>query len=94
MIPLEKIFDQNDVAKDPKVKLADNAIEDINIGTKDNPKIVKLSKNLPAKEKEEYVNLMKKYTDVFAWSYEDLKEYDTSIIQHTIPIKPGEKPFK
>ena len=37
---------------------------------------------------------MKKYTDVFAWSYEDLKEYDTSIIQHTIPIKPGERPFK
>ena len=37
---------------------------------------------------------MKKYTDVFAWSYEDLKEYDTSIIQHTIPIKPGGKPFR
>ena len=36
---------------------------------------------------------MKKYIDVFAWSYDDLKEYDTSIIQHTIPIKPGEKPF-
>ena len=51
LIPLEKLFDQNDVAKDPKVKPADNAIEDINIGTKENPKIVKLSKNLPAKEK-------------------------------------------
>ena len=37
---------------------------------------------------------MKKYMDVLAWSYEDLKEYDTSIIQHTISIKPGEKPFK
>ena len=37
---------------------------------------------------------MKKYTDVFSWSYEDLKEYDTSIIQHTIQIKPGDKPFK
>ena len=37
---------------------------------------------------------MKMYTDVFAWSYEDIKEYDTSIIQHTIPIKPGEKPFR
>ena len=48
------------------MKPADNAIEDRNIGTKENPKIVKLSKNLPAKEKEEYVNLMKKYTDVFA----------------------------
>ena len=37
---------------------------------------------------------MKKYTDVFSWSYEDLKEYDTSIIHHTIPIKPDKKPFK
>ena len=46
------------------------------------------------KEKEDYVNLMKRYTNVFAWGYEDLKEYDTSIIQHTIPIKPGEKPFR
>ena len=40
------------------------------------------------------MNLMKKYIDVFSWIYEDLKEYDTSIIQHTIPIKPGEKPFR
>ena len=37
---------------------------------------------------------MKKYTDVFAWSYEYLKDYDTSIIQHIISIKHGEKPFK
>ena len=55
---------------------------------------MKLSKKLPEKEKEEYVKLMKKYTDVFAWSYEDLKEYDTSIIQHTIPINPRGRPFK
>ena len=37
---------------------------------------------------------MKKYTDAFAWSYEDLKEYDPSIIQHTIPIRSGEKPYR
>ena len=71
-----------------------NVVEDKNIGIEEAPKIVKLSKNLPVKEKEEYTNLMKNYIDVFAWSYEDLKEYDTSIIQHTISIKPGEKPFK
>ena len=90
---MEKLFDQNDVAKNPKVNPIENAIEDRNIGTEENPKIINLSKNFPVKEKEEYVNLMK-YTDVFAWSYEDLKKYDTSIIQHTIPIKPREKPFK
>ena len=37
---------------------------------------------------------MNKYIDVFSWSHEDLKEYDTSIIQHAIPIKSIEKPFR
>jgi len=37
---------------------------------------------------------LKKKIDVFAWSYEDLKLYDTNIIQHTIPIKEEENPFK
>ena len=38
--------------------------------------------------------MMKRYTNVFTSSYEDLKEYDTYIIQHTIPIRPREKPFR
>ena len=86
--PLEKFFDQNDVARDPKVKPAEDVVEDKNIGTEDNPKIVRLSKKLPAKEKDEYVKLMKKYIDVLAWSYNGLKEYENSIIQHTILINP------
>ena len=94
MIPLETLFDQNDVARDPKVKPAEKTVEDKNIGTEDDPKIVRLSKKLHAKEKDEYVKLVKRYIDVFAWSYDGLKEYDTSIIQHTILINPGEKPFR
>jgi hypothetical protein len=30
----------------------------------------------------------------FPWSYEDLKVYDTKMIQHVIPIKYDQKPFK
>jgi hypothetical protein len=37
---------------------------------------------------------LKKYTKVFTWRYEDLKVYDTFIIQHTIPIKEDAKPFR
>ena len=73
LIPSEKFFDQNDVVKDPKVKHVENVVEDKSIGTEENTIIIKLSKKLPAKEKYEYVKLMKKYTDVFAWSYYDLK---------------------
>jgi hypothetical protein len=37
---------------------------------------------------------MKDFLDVFAWSYKDLKVYDTKVIQHVIPIKDDHKPFK
>lgn len=31
---------------------------------------------------------------MFAWSYEDLKTFDTQIMQHVIPIKEGAKPMQ
>jgi hypothetical protein len=31
--------------------------------------------------------------DVFTWTYQDLKTYDTKIIQHVIPLKKDTKPF-
>lgn len=37
---------------------------------------------------------MQKYHDVVAWSYEDLKTYDTSVITHTIPLKTEVRPFR
>ena len=44
--------------------------------------------------KRKYVDLFKDFFDVFSWSYEDLKAYDTEIIQHKIPLKENQKPFK
>ena len=40
------------------------------------------------------MELLKEYQDVFAWSHENIKVYDTNIIQHKIPIKDNQKPFK
>jgi hypothetical protein len=37
---------------------------------------------------------MKQYSDALAWYYEDLKVFNTEIMQHKIPLKPGSKPFK
>lgn len=51
-------------------------------------------KGVPFNYKERDIELFKKYTDVFSWSYEDLKTYDVGIIQHKIPLKEGIKPFK
>eukprot|EP00253_Pinus_taeda_P020176 PITA_20176 len=40
------------------------------------------------------MKLLSLFSDVFAWDYSDLNTYDTNIIQHTIPIKPNQKPFR
>ena len=87
LVPLEDLFDNDDVAKKPKIEAHGQEVEDCNIGTEQKPKMVKLSKYLPPEQKLKYIELFKEYSDVFAWSYDDLKAYDTNIIQHRIPIK-------
>lgn len=94
LTPLEDFFDSNDIPNKPKMQPIKVDIEDCNRRTEENPKMIKLSKTLPPDQKLKYVELFKEFQDVFAWSYEDLKSYDTSVIQHTIPLKENQKPFK
>ena len=69
-------------------------VQDCNIGTKETPKLVKIFKYLPPEMKRKYIDLLKQYKDVFAWSYDELRTYDTTVIEHKIPLKQGIKPFK
>ena len=94
LIPLEELFDQDDVARKPTLQPTEKGVEDVNIGSAENPKMVKLSKALPPQVKEKYISLLSSFVDVFSWDYSDLKTYDTNVIHHTIPIKPNQKPFR
>jgi len=87
LAPLEDMFNTNDVPRKPKLQPINTDIEEHNVGTAENPKMIKLSKNLPPDQKPKYIDLFEEFQDVFAWSYEDLKSYDTSVI--TIPLKPN-----
>ena len=53
-----------------------------------------ISQNLTLENKERFIKLRKEFSDVTAWSYKDLKVYDTYVIQHTLPVKENEKHFK
>ena len=94
LIPLEEIFDQDDVVRKPTLTPTEKGVEDMNIGTKNKPKMVMLSKTLSLEAKDKYVKLLSEFSDIFAWDYTDLKVYDKNIIQHTIPIKLDQKPFR
>ena len=94
LAPLEDLFDFDDIAKKPTIEHSDSDVEECNIGTKDKPKMIKLANSLPTDMKKKYIDLFKEFSNVFSWSYEDLKAYDMKIIQHKIPLKENQKPFK
>ena len=68
-------------------------MEDLNLGTSEKPKMVQISKSLSLEMNAKYEVLMSQFSDVFSWEYLDFKFYDKIITQHTIPLKPNQKPF-
>ena len=63
----------------------------INLGTEQKPQNVNLGLGLFVEERIAFIRLLRKNKHVFAWKYDDLKTYDTSIIQHTIPMLSEQK---
>jgi hypothetical protein len=94
LVPLERLFDGNDVAVKGKVSNEDAKVTKCNIGTEEDPKFIKLSSNLSREQRAKYTELLKEFVDVFAWTYKYLKTYDTSVIEHKIPLKEEAKPFR
>ena len=82
------------MAKSSRVTPRDDEVEECNIGTEADPKVIKISKNLTKESRERYIKLMKEFHDVFSWTYDDLKVYDPDVIRQTIPIQKNANPFK
>ena len=94
---LERMFDLNrKFIKPSNIKTNNSSMqyEQINLGTKVDPKYVNLGKCFSPGERSRFINLFQQYKYIFSWTYEDLNTYDTHIIQHIIPIKTGVKPFQ
>jgi hypothetical protein len=94
LIPLERLFDQNDVPLRSALQPQPEEVKDGDVGTAKDTRIVKLSRYLHREIKRKYTDLLGWYKDGFAWSYDELRTYDTSVIEHKIPLKPSVKPFR
>lgn len=64
-----------------------------NLGTKVDPKMVKIDKVYSDQERKEMLQLLTDYKEGIEWSYEDLKTYDLDIITHNMPLNLYAKPF-
>ncbi|KAG0572008.1 hypothetical protein KC19_VG061300 [Ceratodon purpureus] len=57
------------------------------------PRMIKVGKQLTKEELEPYRALVMEYRDIFAWSYKELKGIPLEVVQHHIPLIPGSIPI-
>lgn len=66
----------------------------MDLGTVDNPRPVFLSASLSNEEILQYMDLLREFSDVFAWSYAEMPGLDPKIAMHRLNIQEGAKPVK
>ncbi|KAM1688037.1 hypothetical protein ACFX2K_035937 [Malus domestica] len=81
-----ELEDHRPLVKDP--------LEEINVGTADDPRLLFISALLPQRMKDEFRILLTKFKDCFAWSYHEMSGLDRTLVEHELRIKPGFKPFR
>ena len=81
------------VAQDEKQILPHQEVtEAINLGTEEERREVKIRTTLSPTIKERLVDLLREYSDVFAWSYQDMPGLDTDIVVQ--PLREEYAPVK
>ncbi|PKI44258.1 hypothetical protein CRG98_035332 [Punica granatum] len=69
-------------------------IEEINVGTEEEPHILKIGTGLDPTQRARMIDFLKEYQEVFAWSYTDMPGLDPSIVRHFLPLDTERFPPK
>ena len=66
----------------------------VNLGIKDDKREINVGAALGEGVKKRIFQLLREYSDIFAWSYEDMPGLDPQIVEHRIPTKPECPPVR
>ena len=67
-------------------------MEKVNLGAGlGSPKPIFISSQLTTKEKEQLVALLRRYVDVFAWTYDEMPGLDLGLVVHSLNVDSGVK---
>jgi hypothetical protein len=66
-----------------------NPLEEIDIGDGKTPRPTFVNKTLETDPRNEMINLLKEYSDCFAWNYTEMPGLRREIVEHRLPIKSG-----
>ncbi|XP_070039608.1 uncharacterized protein [Nicotiana tomentosiformis] len=66
----------------------------IDLGSEEDTKETQINIHLEGEQKEEMVELLRQYINVFACSYDDMPRLSTDIVSHRFPTDPARPPVK
>ena len=73
-------------------RVKEDDLQELNLGTETNQKVVKVSVNLDEEFKASLKELLQEFIDVFVWDYSDLKGMDPNVYKHKINLKEDAVP--
>ncbi|XP_060210431.1 uncharacterized protein LOC132637344 [Lycium barbarum] len=76
------------------VKTTVDSLKEVNLGTDEDPRPTYLSAFLTGDEEDTYMEILKEYRDVFAWSYKEIPGLDPKVAVHHLAVKNGARPVK
>ena len=68
----------------------EDLVKNLNLGTPEEPKLIKIAKNLEEYEAK-VKDLLTKFKDVFAFTYKDMKGIPLHVCKHKIELQPEAK---
>ena len=75
----------------PELQPPKSECVEMNLGTQEDPKTIRIYKSLSPKEYEEWFQFFLKCKSAFAWTYKDLKGIPREVCQHDIILEPNTK---
>ena len=71
-----------------------NETEPINLGNQEDVRKTKISVHVLPQLKDEMIQALMDYKDVFAWFYDDMPGLSTELVAHKLPTDPAFPPVK
>ncbi|CAL9020594.1 unnamed protein product [Prunus brigantina] len=79
---------------DDSLPEVEDPLQEINLGTKEDPRPTFISKLLAEPLKDEIIALLHDFEDCFAWHYHEMPGLNRGLVEHKLPIKEGYLPVK
>ncbi|RDY06260.1 hypothetical protein CR513_09785, partial [Mucuna pruriens] len=78
----------------PKFEARMKDLESVNLRYGIEGREVWIGKQMPPNLRVKLIELLKEYTDIFAWSYQDMLGLDRKIVEHKLPLLLGSTPIR